>query len=280
MNCDLHTHTLHSDGSFTPAELVSAAREKDLIIALTDHNTVSGLGDFLCEAERQGVTAVGGVELSTVYGGREFHLLGLFVEPEYYRRVEELCTEYHKLKEQSNIDLIDKLRALGYDISYGEIQKRNIKGRVNRAHIAAELIERGYVGSVPEAFDMLLDEKCGIYTPPPRLKIEDAIAFLREIRALPVLAHPLKEIGADELRKMLTTLKECGLVGIETMHSSYSEQMIEVSKVIASEFGLLESGGSDFHGRIKPGVELGVGKGNLDISDKIYYDFLKLKECL
>ncbi len=280
MNCDLHTHTLHSDGSFTPAELVSAAREKDLIIALTDHNTVSGLGDFLFEAERQGVTAVGGVELSTVYGGREFHLLGLFVEPEYYRRVEELCTEYHKLKEQSNIDLIDKLRALGYDISYGEIQKRNIKGRVNRAHIAAELIERGYVGSVPEAFDMLLDEKCGIYTPPPRLKIEDAIAFLREIRALPVLAHPLKEIGADELRKMLPTLKECGLVGIETMHSSYSEEMIEVSKVIASEFGLLESGGSDFHGSIKPGVELGVGKGNLDISDKIYYDFLKLKECL
>lgn len=280
MNCDLHTHTLHSDGSFTPAELVSKAKEKNLIVALTDHNTVSGLADFLCEAEKQGITAVGGVELSTVYGGKEFHLLGLFVEPRYYRQVEELCTEYHRLKEQSNIDLIDKLRTLGYDISYEKIQKRNINGRVNRAHIAAELIERGYVNSVPDAFDMLLDEKCGIYTPPPRLKIEDAIAFLRAIRALPVLAHPLKEIGADELCDMLPMLKERGLVGIETMHSSYSEEKIADSKKIAADFGLLESGGSDFHGSIKPGVELGVGKGNLDIPNKIYYDFLKLKESL
>ena len=271
MNCDLHTHTVHSDGSYTPSELIREAKEKNLIIALTDHNTVSGIGEFMAEAKAEGVEAIAGTELSCVYGGREFHLLGLFIAPEHYEEIESLCIEYHGLKEKSNIDLIDKLRALGYDISYSEIQKRNVKGRVNRAHIAAALLEGGYVSSVPEAFAKLLDERCGIYVPPKRLEFAEAIKFLRKIKAVPVLAHPLKEIDATQLREMLENIKDCGLVGIETMHSSYTDEQIAVSREIAKEFGLLESGGSDFHGSNKPGVELGVGRGNLNISADIYY---------
>lgn len=271
MNCDLHTHTVHSDGSYTPRELVLKAKEKDLIVALTDHNTVSGLAEFMEEAEKNGVIAVGGTELSCVYEGREFHLLGLFIPTEAYQEVESLCVEYHRLKEQSNIDLIDKLFKLGYDISYSEIQKRNINGRVNRAHIAAALLEKGYVESVPEAFERLLDEKLGIYLPPKRLELTEAIKFLRKIKAVTVLAHPLKEIDGSALRKMLADIKDVGLVGIETMHSSYTEEQIRLSKELASEFGLIESGGSDFHGSNKPGVELGVGRGNLNISADIYY---------
>lgn len=278
MSCDLHTHTVHSDGSYTPAELVAEAKMRDLIIALTDHNTVSGLPEFIAEADRQGVTAVGGVELSCVYGGREFHLLGLFIEPQYYDKVENLCIEYHGLKEKSNIALIERLKEKGYDINYSEIQRRNVNGRVNRAHIAAELIEKGYVSSVSEAFEKLLDEKRGLYIPPKRLELTDGIKFLLEIKAVPLLAHPLKEIDVRELRKMLPTLLEAGLVGIETMHSSYTEEQIGFSKKAAKEFGLLESGGSDFHGSIKPGVQLGVGKGNLNISDDIYYALKKRKE--
>lgn len=278
MNCDLHTHTVHSDGSYTPKELVLKAKEKDLIVALTDHNTVSGLKEFMEEAEKNGVIAVGGTELSCVYEGREFHLLGLFIPTEAYQEVESLCVEYHRLKEQSNIDLIDKLFKLGYDISYLEIQKRNINGRVNRAHIAAALLEKGYVESVPEAFERLLDEKLGIYLPPKRLELTEAIKFLRKIKAVPVLAHPLKEIDGEALRKMLTEIKDAGLVGIETMHSSYSQEQIEISKELAKEFGLIESGGSDFHGSNKPGVELGVGRGNLNISADIYYNiYYKMK---
>lgn len=277
MRCDLHTHTVHSDGSFTPKELVAAAKEENIIIALTDHNTVSGVPEFMSEAERLGVVAIGGVELSTVYGGKEFHLIGLFVDPEYYAEVEQLCKNYHGLKEKSNIDLIEKLCKAGYDIDFNNIKKKNIKGRVNRAHIAAELLERGYVGSVAEAFERLLDEKCGLYTPPTRLQLTDAIVFLRKIKAVSVLAHPLKEIDADELTRMLPELISSGLIAIETMHSSYSDEKIRISKSIAKEFNLLESGGSDFHGSIKPGVNLAVGKGNLDISEEIY---LKLKKQL
>ena len=278
MNCDLHTHTTHSDGSFTTEELVREAKKKNLIIALTDHNTVSGIPDFLAEAERQGVMAIAGTEISTVYDEGEFHLIGLFVSPEHFERVENLCTEYHKLKEESNIDLVNKLCALGYELDYAEIKKQNLKGRINRAHIAAELLKKGYVGSINEAFSTLLDEKCGIYVPPKRFALVDAIAFLREINALPVLAHPLKEIGAEELEKMLPELISAGLVAMETMHSSYSNEQIAVSKEIAKKFGLLESGGSDFHGSIKPGVELGVGKGNLDIPDTVYYKLLNLHQ--
>lgn len=277
MNCDLHTHTNHSDGSNTPVELVTMAKELDLIIALTDHNTVTGLPEFLAEAERLGVTAIGGTELSTVYHGEEFHLLGLFIDPEKYGEVEELCREYHILKEESNIDLVNRLREAGYSIDYASIKARNVKGNVNRAHIAAELIEAGYFGSVSEAFDRLLDEKCGYYIPPRRLELTDAIGFLTEIGALPILAHPLKDIDGDRLREMLPELIEAGLVGMETMHSSYSDEKIALSKVIAADFGLLESGGSDYHGSNKPGVKLMVGKGNLNIPASIYYKLLEVK---
>lgn len=274
MNCDLHTHTVHSDGSYTPQQLIAAACEKKLIIALTDHNTVSGLDEFLSEAERLGVTAIGGCELSTVYGKKEFHLIGLFIAPEHYADLENLFDEYHRLKEQSNKDLVNRLRDAGYKIEYGEIKSRNINGRVNRAHIAAELIKCGYVESISDAFDSLLDEKHGFYIPPKRLGLVDAICFLRKINAVPILAHPLKEIDAQELRIMLPELKEAGLAAIETMHSSYSEEKISVSKEIAIEFDLLESGGSDFHGEIKPGINLGVGKGNLNVDFCVYEKLL------
>lgn len=270
MNCDFHTHTNHSDGSYTPVELVRAAKEKNLIIALTDHNTVTGLPEFMREAEREGVIAIGGTELSTDFGGKEFHLIGLFIGPEHYERVENLCTEFIRLKEYSNIDLCKKLNERGYTVDYAAVKARNVKGNANRAHIAAELIKNGYFGSVREAFDSVLDEKCGLYTPPQRLGLTDAIGFLRGIGALPVLAHPLKEVTPERLREILPELVEAGLVGIETMHSSYSEEMIEVAKRIAADFGLLESGGSDFHGLVKPDVELGIGKGNLQIDYGVY----------
>lgn len=278
MNCDLHTHTNHSDGSSTPGELVALAKELNLIIALTDHNTVTGLPEFLAEAERLGVTAIGGTELSTVHEGKEFHLLGLFIEPKYYAAVESLCQEYHLLKEESNIRLVERLCEAGYIIDYTRVKSRNVKGNVNRAHIAAELVNQGYVCSISDAFDRLLDEKCGFYIPPRRLELTDAIRFLRGIEALPILAHPLKDIDAEKLREILPELIEAGLVGMETMHSSYSDEKIAVSKEIARAFKLYESGGSDYHGSIKPGVMLGVGKGNLNIPNSVYLSLLDLKK--
>ena len=271
MRCDLHTHSINSDGTSTPAEIIATAKKQGLIVALTDHNTVSGLPDFIEEAKKQGVIAVGGTELSCDYGDTEFHLLGLFISPEYYERVEGLVKEFHILKEFSNIEMIERLNAAGYNITYADVRRRNANGNANRAHVAAELLEKGYVSSITEAFNTLLADDCGFYVQPARLQLIDAIRFLRQIEALPIIAHPLQDISAEMLRSILPELIEAGLVGIETLHSSYSEEQIAVAKEIAHSFSLLESGGSDYHGTTKPTIALGSGEGNLNVPEEIYY---------
>jgi len=280
MRCDLHTHSIYSDGSFSPKEIVAEAKRLGLTVALTDHNTVSGLSEFLEEAKQQGVTAVPGVEISTDYRGKELHLLGLFVETQYYDRLEQVMKKYHALKEASNKDLVERLNEAGYLIDYETVKKSVPEGNVNRAHIATALMEKGYVKSVREAFQTLLKEGAGFYVPPARLGFLDGIRLLREMKTIPILAHPLQELGEQELRQLLAEATEAGLIGMETQHSSYNEEKLALAAQVAGEFSLLESGGSDFHGIPKPDVFLGTGKGNLSISGQVYENLLKKKLTL
>lgn len=267
--CDLHTHSYYSDGSESPRTIARMAAERGLAVALTDHNTTAGLCEFMSEAKTLGVPAVAGVELSTLYGQKELHLLGLFLPAEHYATIEAFTDRYKELKRRSNAELVSRLTAAGYLIDLAEIEK-NAKGNVNRAHIAAELARCGYVDSIPQAFDTLLSEEQGFYLPPDRPSLIDAIAMLKSIGALPVLAHPLKELSEDELRRLLPQAIDAGLLGIETLHSSYSDAQSRCADGIASDFRILKSGGSDFHGSNKQGVELGVGCGNLSVPIEIY----------
>lgn len=279
MYCDLHTHSVHSDGSFTPAQIIARAKELNLTVALTDHNTVSGLPEFMAEAEKQGVTAVPGIEFSTACGKKELHLVGLFVAPDHYDTLERVAQEFHALKEASNIQLVQRLNAAGYPIDYDEIRRRNPGGNLNRAHIAAELLRLGCVDSVEDAFSRLLKEEHGYYVPCRRLDIREAIGLLRSIGAVPVLAHPLKDLTEAELRQLLPELIRSGLPAMEVQHESYNDEAIALATAIAKEFGLLPSGGSDFHGHVKPDVHLGTGRGNLRIPLGFYHDLLaKCKE--
>lgn len=279
MPCDLHIHSTHSDGTLTPAELIAEAKRLGLTVALTDHNTVSGVPAFMEEAKHLGVTAVAGVELSTVYSGREVHLLGLFLPPERYADVEALVKDYRARKDTANRDLVTRLNAGGYTIDYAEIQRKNPNGNINRALIAKELLAQGYVASVKEAFDTLLGEGMGYYIPPERLELTHAIAFLRSIGAVPVWAHPLQYMDEETVRKALPEAIEAGLVGMEVQHSSYDDATVIRAKALADEFELLYSGGSDFHGEVKPDVKLGKGTGNLDIPD-VYYENLHTRASL
>lgn len=280
MLCDLHTHSYYSDGSFSPAEIVAEAKKADLVVALTDHNTVLGLPEFMEAAAKQGVTAVPGVELSTVYDRHELHLLGFFIQPEHYDSIQRLMKEFHALKELSNMEMVERLNAAGYKIDYLSVKKRNATGSVNRAHVAAELMEKGYISSIAEAFDTLLGEYQGFYVPPARLKTMDAIRFLREIHVLPVLAHPLHDLDLQAFRKMLPEAIAAGLMGIETLHSSYDAAAIATATQIAEEMNLLPSGGSDFHGSNKPDIRLGVGKGNLHIPITVYQRLLQAHQSM
>lgn len=278
--CDLHTHSTFSDGTDTPSMLTAQAKEKSLIVALTDHNTVDGLAEFMEQAQRLGVTAVGGTELSADHNGTEFHLLGLFIDPDKYKRVGMLTKEFRLLKEISNMETVERLAADGYCIDYLSVKKRSANDNANRVQIAEELMEKGYVRSISEAFETLLNEESGYYKPSEHLQLTDAVKFLREIKAVPIIAHPLKDTDEETLRSILPELIEAGLLGIEAFHSSYSDEKITASLKIAEDFGLFVSGGSDYHGKNKPDINLGEGKGNLAIPESIYLRLKALKESL
>ena len=266
--CDLHTHSNFSDGTDTPEQLLDKAEKAGLgAVALTDHNTVKGLPDFLKAARGKSVRAIAGTELSSDYNGIELHILALFLRPEQFDAVTEKMDDYHRRKEQSNLDLVDRLNKAGYALDYAVIKAATPEGQVNRALIAAELLRLGYVESVKDAFKRLLKPECGYYTPPCRPGPEETVRFIKSLGAVAVLAHPLLNLDEGQLRQLLPSLKEAGLDAMETIYSTYTPEETAVAKQIAEDFGLLESGGSDYHGSIKPHIQIGTGQGTLAVPE-------------
>ena len=264
--CDLHTHSVFSDGTDTPARLIELAAEAGLsAVALCDHNTVAGLPDFLEAAKDSSVEAVPGVEISTDYADKELHILALFVQPQHYAAVTALLAEGDRRKEQSNIELVAALNAAGYALSYEQIKAKTPQGHINRAHIAAEMLELGYVESVQAAFRTLLSPKHGLYHPPKRIDAYDAIRFIKSIGAVAVLAHPFLSMDEELLRAFLPQAVEAGLDAMEVFYSKYTEETTLVAVKIAEEYGILPSGGSDYHGGNKPDIAIGIGRGDLKI---------------
>ena len=275
--CDLHTHSIYSDGTLTPRALAELAKQAEIsAVALTDHNSVGGLGEFIEHTERLGIIGVPGVEFSTEYNGVELHILGLFISCERFAAVEEFVGRFKERKMQSNVTLVQNLARAGYVVDLDGIRERTPDGYVNRAHIAAELVKGGYVSSVNEAFSKLLSEKNGFYEPPLRNGAIETIEFIRSIGGVSVLAHPFLQLNEDELRLFLSSAVSRGLDGMETEYSLYSRECIELSERIAEDFGILKSGGSDFHGDNKPDRKIAVGKGNILVPFEYYEKLAEL----
>ena len=264
--CDLHTHSIYSDGTYTPAELIAEAERVGLsAIALTDHNTVIGLPQFLAAAEGSAVEAIPGIEISTDYGDRELHILGLFIEEKYYDTITERLLPLAVYKERSNVELMKALAEAGYDITYEEVAARMPDGQFNRSHVGEVLTEKGYTPSIEEAFRTVLSKDGGLYRQPKRLPVFEIISFLRSIGAVPVLAHPFLSLTEEELRPFLREAVKHGLCGMETVYSTYDEDTARLAASIAEEYDLKHSGGSDFHGGRKPDIAMGTGRGDLCI---------------
>ena len=264
--CDLHVHSNYSDGTCAPAELITLAEEAGLsALALCDHNTVAGLPSFLAAAEGSAVEAVPGIEFSTDYRGTELHILGLFIRPEYYAPITAMMADYHRRKEQSNIDLVENLSRAGYAIDYAAIKTSTTDGFVNRAIIAAALMEKGYVDSIQAAFKTLLKPSHGYYNPPKRPDAYETIRFIKSIGAAAVLAHPFLNLDEASLRVFLPAAKAAGLDGMEVLYSKFDAETTALAGSLAEEFSLLKSGGSDFHGTNKPDIAVGTGRGDLRI---------------
>ena len=274
--CDLHTHSTYSDGTCTPAEIIDAAVLSGLsAVALCDHNTIDGLDEFVKYSDGKNIEAVPGIEFSADYNGVEVHILGLYLPTESYAKVKKHLYGIIKAKEESNKRLVESLKRANYDIDYTEVTERFSGAVINRSHIAVILMERGYVKSIDEAMKGFLSVEGGHYVPPKHFSAMECIDFITEIGAVSVLAHPFLNLTYETLRKFLSEGKKHGLCGMECYYPTYDEATTKSALEIADRFGLLPSGGSDFHGARKPGIELAVGKGNLEIP---YEWYLALKE--
>ena len=262
--CDLHTHSNFSDGTCSPAELIRLAEEAGIsAIALCDHNTVAGLDAFQAAACNSSVEAITGIEFSTEYQGKELHILGLFLQPQHYGAINALLEEALKRKEQSNLDLIERLREQGLPLDYWAIKAESSGSNLNRAVIGAYLIHNGFCSTMEEAFHRWLDFERGFYVPPKRPDAYEVIRFIRSIGAVAVLAHPFLSLEEGQLRQFLSGAE--GLVGMEVYYSKFSDEQTALAEQITEEFGLVKSGGSDFHGSNKPDIRIGVGKGALAV---------------
>ena len=265
MYCDLHTHSNFSDGTYSPAELIEAAKALGLqAIALTDHNTVAGLPDFVAAGQGSGLEAVPGCEFSTDYRGTELHILGLYLTPAHYQTVTDLLAEAQREKEKSNINLVAALNAAGYELDYEAICA-TCNGQINRAHIAAAMVEKGYFADMQACFRGPLSAKHGFYRQPKRISAYDCIRFIKSLGAVAVLAHPFLNLDEAALRAFLPKAVEAGLDGMEVAYSKYSPETTATAVAVADAFGLCYAGGSDFHGGNKPEIQLGTGRGDLRI---------------
>lgn len=266
--CDLHAHSNASDGSLTPTELLQLAVRSGLsAVVLSDHNTVAGLEEFNQAAKALPIEAVPGVEFSTEYKGVELHILALYVRSEHYPAINALLADFKQRKEQSNLQLLQALKDVGFTLDYDRIRANH--SYVNRANIAEEMIRQGYVESVREAFKTWLNPEKGYYIPPKRPDAYETIRFIKSMGAIAVLAHPFLNLNEAGLREFLPEAVRCGLDAMETMYAKYDDQTTLLAKNIAAQYGILESGGSDFHGTAKPDIALGTGRGDLFIPLKI-----------
>ncbi len=264
--CDLHVHSHYSDGTCSPAQLLKLAQQAGLkAIALCDHNTIDGIPALLEAAKTSPVEAIPGIEISTDFEDVELHILGLFLKPSHYAPIARMMDEQKRLKDQSNVQLVAALNKAGYAIDYESIKDATPNGNVNRALIAAELTKQGYTESVQAAFKQLLSAKHGYYTPPKRPDAYETIAFLKKLGVTVVLAHPFLNLDEAGLRRFLPQAVRVGLDGMETLYPKYDEATTALAFAMAEAFGLLPSGGSDFHGENKPDIRIGVGRGNLKI---------------
>ena len=260
--CDLHTHSVFSDGFCTPTQIVEEAVRMGLAaVALTDHDSIDGLPEFLSAAADKPIEAVAGAEFAVTWEGTELHLLGLFIPRSAFSSIGQLMAEVHRRREERVFALVESLNQTGFHLDFNKL-KQQAKGQVTRAHVAAAIEESGLMDA-GTAFRTLLKPGAGHYISPQRLPFLQVLDMLRDVGAVPVLAHPFISLSEGELRRFLPEAKEHGLAAMETRYSTYSPEVTVAAHAIAQEFELLESGGSDFHGENKPDIHLGSGTGDL-----------------
>jgi predicted metal-dependent phosphoesterase TrpH len=262
---DLHAHSTASDGTFAPADVVRLAKEAGLVgLALTDHDTITGLAEASAEATRLGLTFVPGIEISAIPPTENgtLHILGYCIDPRN-AVLTEMTRQLIDARDNRNPRIIAQLRELGIDITMDEALAQAQGGVLGRPHIAALLVKKGVVKTIKQAFDEYLGQGGKAYFDKERLSPRDAISRIRQAGGLPVVAHPiqLRTSNDAQLQQVIKNLVDLGLAGIEVIHSDHGPADVEKFAALADRYNLLKTGGSDFHGTNKKDINLGLANG-------------------
>jgi hypothetical protein len=248
---DLHAHTIFSDGQLTPEALVELALEKGLsAVAVTDHDSIAGI-------ERARVAAAGrieivpGIEVSTSTDSLDLHVLGYFIDPADARLASRL-RRFRRERIERVHRIARRLEALGVPIDVDDVLGRAEPGVVGRPHVAAALIRAGHAQTVDDAFRRFLGMRADAYVPRPAFHPAEAIAMIADAGGVSVLAHP----GAYVPDGLVRQLVAAGLDGVEVWHPQHGPALVKRYRALAAELGLIESGGSDYHG---PGRHTDLG---------------------
>jgi 3',5'-nucleoside bisphosphate phosphatase len=273
---DLHLHSIFSDGSNTPEELVAMAEQGGVTaLALTDHDTTDGLPRFIAAGARSSVRTVTGIELSAEFGETTFHILGYLFDPANT----DLQTELEWVREgrsERNDRILENLNRLGYELTLADVRKHSGDDLIGRPHFAAALIEKGHFTHKDKIFQQLLGKGKSAYAERRRLSPEACVEVIRKAGGVPVIAHPAQmKLTTRALRRLVKKLKDHGLGGIEVWHSTHQPHQVEAFQRVCDDFDLVATGGSDFHGTLTPDLSVGHGFGDLEVSDAVLEALVK-----
>lgn len=274
---DLHCHSLFSDGSDAPEALALQADALGMAaLALTDHDTLEGLPRFLAMQPRVKTRLLPGIELSCRFLGRELHILGLLFDAEdaaFRHRIEEI----RERRCQRNDSLIARLQSLGIPIDLQDVRACAPTDLISRTHFAKQLASMGAVSTTQEAFRKFIGEGGPAFVPFQELSPADASRWIHEAGGVAIVAHPGRFAGGRFIwDEAMADLRDMGIDGFETYYGEYGPEEQRRFLDLAQRLGMAPSGGSDYHGTMKPGLKMGTGRGNLRIPDSI---LMALENC-
>ena len=260
MRADLHLHTTFSDGKLTPGELVEIALKRNLqAIAITDHDTVDGIEPAKDAAKViAGFKIVPGIEINAFLAHQEIHILGYYIDHRDKSLSRDLAV-LQRQREERALEIVDKLVTLGLELDYSQVLSKATGSSVGRPHIAEVLVDKGYVESIPDAFQRYLNAGAPAYVPRKKLSPYDAIDIIKGYKGIPIIAHPglMKDIT------ILDSLIDCGLRGIEAHHIKHSVEQTKYFNELAKTNNLIVTGGSDSHDSLTIGHTV-APKGAID----------------
>lgn len=278
---DLHIHSTASDGTYSPGEIIALAERLHLAaIAITDHDTIDGSNEAIVAGTPQSLKLLTGVEISAAppssfFCSGSFHILGYSFRPDD-PLLNQTLSKLQMARENRNPGIIKLLNNLGINISIREVIELAGDGQTGRPHIARLMLEKGFVGSIDEAFNKYLGKGKPAYVDKYRIECGKVIEIIIGAGGIPVLAHPaLIELGnGSRFEKLIVKLKEMGLRGIEAYYPEHSKEQTSYYLKLAKKYELLITGGTDFHGSLKPDINMGLGKGDFHVPYYLYENLI------